>query len=275
MTGMTGTFTHMAPEVLFATAGYSEKADIFSCAVCMVHLISGEHTYAADAVWCASQPELLARRVALEGYRAPLEHKIKKDMQDLLTRMWAHEPSHRPSAAECGVELAALLATVKSKPPSSPLAAVLRRLHTSSPKGGDIGGGASPLAAIRRFSAFSSSPRGSSYSPIAAIKRTFSAASRQGSSLEAGKGTCASSPSRLLPTINHKLETRNKKHETRNQKPSTINHKPQSSPLAAIKRSFSSPVGSPLSVIKRSFSAAPPASSWDEHGELIGCCEGR
>jgi serine/threonine protein kinase len=41
MTGMTGTFTHMAPEVFTNTPSYSEKADIFSAAICMVFLVSG------------------------------------------------------------------------------------------------------------------------------------------------------------------------------------------------------------------------------------------
>ncbi|KAJ1468655.1 kinase-like domain-containing protein [Baffinella frigidus] len=132
MTGMTGTFTHMAPEVFTATAGYSEKADIFSGAVCMVNLISGDHAYAAETVWCKSRPELLARRVALEGYRPSLERKIKNtDMQDLLTRMWAQEPSKRPTAAECEVELEALLATVTSRS-RKPLA-VIKRAFFSGP----------------------------------------------------------------------------------------------------------------------------------------------
>ncbi|KAJ1470043.1 kinase-like domain-containing protein, partial [Baffinella frigidus] len=68
-----GIFTHMAPEVFDASAIYSETSDIFSAAVCMVHLITGEHAYAGDAE--LRQPELLARRVALEGYRAPLENR--------------------------------------------------------------------------------------------------------------------------------------------------------------------------------------------------------
>ncbi|KAJ1469650.1 kinase-like domain-containing protein, partial [Baffinella frigidus] len=63
MTGMTGTFTHMAPEVLDATEEgycYSETADVFSGAVCMVHLITGEHAYLATVTeW---RPETLARR---------------------------------------------------------------------------------------------------------------------------------------------------------------------------------------------------------------------
>ncbi|KAJ1471912.1 kinase-like domain-containing protein, partial [Baffinella frigidus] len=33
MTGMTGTLSHMAPEVFIATPSYSEKADVFSSAV--------------------------------------------------------------------------------------------------------------------------------------------------------------------------------------------------------------------------------------------------
>ena len=135
MTGMTGTLSHMAPEVFFATEGYSEKADIFSAAVCMVHLISGEQTYTAtDAQW---RPELLARRVAIEGHRAPLDLKIKtKDMRDLVTRMWAHDPLKRPSSSECAVELEAMLAAVASRS-LKPLALLKRTFNSapSSPQG--------------------------------------------------------------------------------------------------------------------------------------------
>ncbi|KAJ1482085.1 kinase-like domain-containing protein [Baffinella frigidus] len=140
MTGMTGTFTHMAPEVFTATAGYSEKADIFSGAVCMVHLISGENAYAAETGWCALRPELMARRVALEGYRPSLERKVKKkNMQDLLKRMWSQEPSKRPTAAECEVELEALLATVTSRS-RKPFAFFKRTFSSapSSPQGGQL-----------------------------------------------------------------------------------------------------------------------------------------
>ena len=144
MTGMTGTFTHMAPEVFFATEGYSEKADIFSSAVCMVHLISGEQAYTAtDAQW---RPEILARRVALEGYRAPLERKIKhKDMRDLVTRMWAHDPLKRPSSSECAAELEAMLDTVTSWS-LKPLA-LLKRTFSPASSNGDHHG-----AHQRRFS---------------------------------------------------------------------------------------------------------------------------
>ncbi|KAJ1484956.1 kinase-like domain-containing protein [Baffinella frigidus] len=136
MTGVTGTMSHMAPEVLFASDGYSEKADVFSAAVCMVHLITGKQAYTAAQTqeW---SPETLARRVALEGYRAPLEHRIKnKDMRDLLSSMWAHDPRERPSAAQCEVELVALLATVREKGSLSPFATLRRSfsLPTNKPE---------------------------------------------------------------------------------------------------------------------------------------------
>ncbi|KAJ1469398.1 hypothetical protein T484DRAFT_1851964, partial [Baffinella frigidus] len=191
-----------------------------------------ECAYGGAAVLFSSRPELLARRVALEGYRAPLEHTIKKkDMRDLLTRMWAHEAAQRPSAAECSVALAALLAAVKAKP--APLKAVIRCVSASLPS----------LAAIRRLSSFSTSPRtppgdssplsapsplaalqstfSSSSSPIEALTRSLSAASRRGSSSprEAIKGSSASSPS---------------------------------SPLEGIKSPSPSPADSPLTVVERS-----------------------
>ncbi|KAJ1466537.1 hypothetical protein T484DRAFT_1861386 [Baffinella frigidus] len=36
-------------------------------------------------------------------------------MRDLLSRMWAHDPRERPCAAQCVVELEALLATVTAR----------------------------------------------------------------------------------------------------------------------------------------------------------------
>mmetsp|Transcript_9817 Transcript_9817/g.24035 ORF Transcript_9817/g.24035 Transcript_9817/m.24035 type:complete len:492 (+) Transcript_9817:56-1531(+) len=142
--GMKRTLPHMAPEVFSATAGYSDKSDIFSAAVCMVHLLSGEHAYAGEAE--LREPELLARRVALEGYRAPLENRIKNvDMRELVVRMWDHEASERPSAAECVLELVALLATATTKS-LNPLTVLKRSLtftprRTSEPDGSTPDGG--------------------------------------------------------------------------------------------------------------------------------------
>jgi len=134
MTGMTGTFTHMAPEVFNASASYSEKADIFSAAVCMVLLISGEPAYSGEAAWFDSRPDLMARRVALEGYRAPLESTIKHArVRDLLTRMWAQEASARPSAAQCEEEFVALLAKTKAKSLFNPIKVLTRTLSLSPP----------------------------------------------------------------------------------------------------------------------------------------------
>ena len=131
MTGVTGTFTHMAPEVYNATI-YSEKVDIFSAAVCMVHLLSGVNAYPASAIEWNASPELVARRVALEGYRAPLENKVKNtDMRELLARMWAQDPAERPSAAQCEEELASLLAAVEAGQASCTPMALLKRTLAS------------------------------------------------------------------------------------------------------------------------------------------------
>jgi serine/threonine protein kinase len=158
MTGMTGTFMHMAPEVYNATAGYTEKADIFSAAICIVELISGEHAYVAESEQVLRRPEILTLRVCLDRYRPSLESKIKKtDMRDLVTRMWAHEASERPSAAQCEVELVALLATVTAKASHNPIAAIKKAFAFTPFK-------RSPSAFFRRSSlvaAGSSARRGS------------------------------------------------------------------------------------------------------------------
>jgi hypothetical protein len=152
MTGLTGTFSHMAPEVFTATASYSEKADIFSAAVCMVFLVSGERAYSGELAWFDSRPDLLARRVALEGYRAPLESAIKnKQLRDLLTRMWAQEASARPSATQCEEELVALLAKTernKAKFLLNPIKEFTRALSFSSPS-------FSPTSVLMRTFSFS------------------------------------------------------------------------------------------------------------------------
>jgi hypothetical protein len=64
----------MAPEVFTATASYSEKADIFSAAVCMVHLITGEEAYDQGLLHqmrIAARPDMLARKVALNPKQKP------------------------------------------------------------------------------------------------------------------------------------------------------------------------------------------------------------
>jgi len=98
MTGMTGSYTHMAPEVFLREQGYTQHADLFSAAVCMVGLITGEAAYAKDAERYGAHPEILAKRVATEGYRCSLTPLKSPGMAVLIADMWQHEPAQRPSA---------------------------------------------------------------------------------------------------------------------------------------------------------------------------------
>jgi len=99
MTGLTGSFTHMAPEVFLGVDNYTERADVFSAAVCSVCMVTGEPAYSADADKYEKHPDVLARRVAVEGYRCSLGNLKSQPLAALVRKMWAGEPAQRPTAS--------------------------------------------------------------------------------------------------------------------------------------------------------------------------------
>ncbi|KAJ1479841.1 kinase-like domain-containing protein [Baffinella frigidus] len=109
MTGLTGSYMHMAPEVFLCQQDYSEKADIFSAAVCMVSLLTGRPPYERDFEQYGNFPDVLARRVAQEGYRMSLGAVHPAGMAPLISSMWDTDPACRPTAREARQEVTRVL----------------------------------------------------------------------------------------------------------------------------------------------------------------------
>mmetsp|Transcript_67212 Transcript_67212/g.154372 ORF Transcript_67212/g.154372 Transcript_67212/m.154372 type:complete len:505 (-) Transcript_67212:46-1560(-) len=139
MTGQTGTLAYMAPEVLVGTGqggfSYDEKADVFSAAVCMRSMVTGEDAYEPEFA-AGHGADITARRVALEGFRMPLTQVKFAPLAKLIAQMWAHDPELRPGAGHCAAQLGMLLTSVASTS-LKPLALVQRTLGIGpSPKAG-------------------------------------------------------------------------------------------------------------------------------------------
>jgi len=99
-TGYTGTVRYMAPEVFSCNKGhYTEKADIYSAAIIMWFVATGQRPLIhgkQDLVW---RPEL-----------APVEWP---ELRDVMGKAWAGDPNLRPSASE----VVKMMARLPGKPP--------------------------------------------------------------------------------------------------------------------------------------------------------------
>ncbi|EKX44679.1 hypothetical protein GUITHDRAFT_72031 [Guillardia theta CCMP2712] len=103
--GYTGTVRYMAPEVLSQRQGnYNEKADVFSASLIMWYIATSQRPPGKD---------LNEIRVALQNGavpkslhdRPPLSAVGWKGLEDIISRMWEHDPAKRPSAMESIEEL--------------------------------------------------------------------------------------------------------------------------------------------------------------------------
>ncbi|KAJ1482155.1 kinase-like domain-containing protein [Baffinella frigidus] len=107
MTGLTGSLCYMAPEVFNAApdraCGYDHSADIFSAAVCMRTLVTGQRPFEGERN-AGLQNVDLACRVALEEFRMPLQPIKYAPMAKLISEMWKHDPAARPSAGSCAAQ---------------------------------------------------------------------------------------------------------------------------------------------------------------------------
>ncbi|KAI4990577.1 hypothetical protein ZWY2020_038940 [Hordeum vulgare] len=104
LTGETGTYVYMAPEVIRCEP-YTEKCDVYSFGVMLNELVTGEHPY-IDASYGPS-------KIALEVADGKLRPKLPDSdadsttgaLVDLICRAWDAEPSRRPSFAAITVAL--------------------------------------------------------------------------------------------------------------------------------------------------------------------------
>ncbi|CAI5966382.1 unnamed protein product [Closterium sp. NIES-65] len=123
MTGETGSYRYMAPEV-FKHQAYDRTVDVYSFSVIFYEMFEGLPPFAKTMT-----PEGVAWKVAMEGIRPPFKSKAYPEgVKDLVSRCWAADPMARPSFMEVievleGVEKALLLQAQTNKPALSPFSA--------------------------------------------------------------------------------------------------------------------------------------------------------
>mmetsp|Transcript_699 Transcript_699/g.1782 ORF Transcript_699/g.1782 Transcript_699/m.1782 type:complete len:399 (-) Transcript_699:209-1405(-) len=127
MTSCTGTNRYMAPEVYFSDGNYTEKADIYSCALIMWEIATGRRPFDGPGeVWNLNQQS--TREVM-----RPIVASITSwpDIGPLIEKAWLQAPEDRPSAKEL---IALLDATPGAPPPgtdSSPISYLTEEFLTA------------------------------------------------------------------------------------------------------------------------------------------------
>ncbi|OQU89583.1 hypothetical protein SORBI_3002G218200 [Sorghum bicolor] len=96
LTGETGTYVYMAPEVIRCEP-YTEKCDVYSFGIMLNELITAEHPY----IETSYGPSKIALNVANGTLRPKLPERdaYPTALTDLICRTWDAEPSSRPSFA--------------------------------------------------------------------------------------------------------------------------------------------------------------------------------
>ncbi|KAL6655490.1 hypothetical protein ACP70R_006316 [Stipagrostis hirtigluma subsp. patula] len=96
LTGETGTYVYMAPEVIRCEP-YTEKCDVYSFGVILNELVTAEHPY----IDTSYGPSKIALEVANGNLRPRLPESgaCPTGLIDLICRTWDAEPSNRPSFA--------------------------------------------------------------------------------------------------------------------------------------------------------------------------------
>jgi len=91
MTGLIGTPSWMAPEVLLSYHNYDEKVDVYSFAIILWELLTGSPPFKNTS------PSELCNFVAERGGRLPIPENTPKKLSNLIQKCWDQDPSHRPS----------------------------------------------------------------------------------------------------------------------------------------------------------------------------------
>ncbi|KAJ6924296.1 protein kinase and PP2C-like domain-containing protein [Populus alba x Populus x berolinensis] len=98
LTGETGTYVYMAPEVIFRCEPYNQKSDVYSFAVILNELMTGDYPY----IETDFGPSKIAMEVAEGKLRPMLPHEDNDqlgELIDLISQSWDHAASVRPSFA--------------------------------------------------------------------------------------------------------------------------------------------------------------------------------
>jgi len=99
MTGNTGSYRYMAPEVFENTPSYDEKVDIYSSAMIMWYIAMDQRPF--DRV----PADLVARQACKTGLRPSLDGIIStgssgREFAKLVAQCWDADPTQRPSAMQ-------------------------------------------------------------------------------------------------------------------------------------------------------------------------------
>ncbi|XP_068447439.1 serine/threonine-protein kinase TNNI3K isoform X3 [Clinocottus analis] len=113
MTKQPGNLRWMAPEVFTQCTRYSVKADMFSYALCLWELLTGEIPFAH------LKPAAAAADMAYHHIRPPVGYSIPKPISALLMRGWNVCPEDRPVFSEVVSNLEECLCNVELMSPAS------------------------------------------------------------------------------------------------------------------------------------------------------------
>ncbi|XP_026160689.1 serine/threonine-protein kinase TNNI3K isoform X2 [Mastacembelus armatus] len=144
MTKQPGNLRWMAPEVFTQCTRYSVKADMFSYALCLWELLTGEIPFAH------LKPAAAAADMAYHHIRPPVGNSIPKPISALLIRGWNSSPEDRPEFSEVVSSLEECLCNVElMSPASSNSSGSLSPSSSSDCLLGRGGPGRSHVAALR------------------------------------------------------------------------------------------------------------------------------
>ncbi|KAK2841519.1 hypothetical protein Q7C36_013098 [Tachysurus vachellii] len=113
MTKQPGNLRWMAPEVFTQCTRYTVKADMFSYALCLWELLTGEIPFAH------LKPAAAAADMAYHHIRPPIGYSIPKLLSALLMRGWNACPEERPEFSEVVSKLEECLCNIELMSPSS------------------------------------------------------------------------------------------------------------------------------------------------------------
>ncbi|XP_059945948.1 serine/threonine-protein kinase TNNI3K [Mesoplodon densirostris] len=113
MTKQPGNLRWMAPEVFTQCTRYTIKADVFSYALCLWELLTGEIPFAH------LKPAAAAADMAYHHIRPPIGYSIPKPISSLLMRGWNACPEGRPEFSEVVTKLEECLCNTELMSPAS------------------------------------------------------------------------------------------------------------------------------------------------------------
>ncbi|XP_004679576.1 PREDICTED: serine/threonine-protein kinase TNNI3K [Condylura cristata] len=113
MTKQPGNLRWMAPEVFTQCTRYTIKADVFSYALCLWELLTGEIPFAH------LKPAAAAADMAYHHIRPPIGYSIPKPISSLLMRGWNACPEGRPEFSEVVTKLEECLCNIEMMSPAS------------------------------------------------------------------------------------------------------------------------------------------------------------